>query len=102
MILLKEQDFDHSYHDTSTDEIDQFVDTWNTAETKFLDSEIEEARKQLHVKMYEFTYRLAQCSGYIQLSVVPEAYRGVYGWPEYVDERVRELNEKSTECYKLH
>lgn len=106
LILLKEHDFGHSYHDTSTDEIDQFVDTWNTAETKFLDSEIEEARKQLHVKMHEFSYRLAQCSGYIHtgqmLSVVPEAYRGVYDWPEYVDERVRELNEKSTECYKLH
>jgi hypothetical protein len=104
--LLKEHDFGHSYHDNNTDEIDHFVDTWNTAETEFLDPELEKARKELYIKMHEFIYKLAQSSGYIHtgpmLSTVPDAYRGAWDYPEHVDVRIKELNEKSTECYKLH
>lgn len=104
--LLSEHDFGNSYHKNNTDEIDNFVDTWNTAETEFLDHEIETACKELHNKMHEFIYRLAQSSGYIytgpMLSAVPDAYRGEWEWPEHIDARIKELNEKSTECYKLH
>ena len=106
VVLLKEHDFGNSYHDNNTDEIDRFVDAWNTAETEFLDQELEAVRKELYQKMHEFIYKLAQSSGYIHtgpmLSAVPVAYRGVWDWPEHVDLRIKELNEKSTECYRLH
>lgn len=106
VVLLKEHDFGNSYHDNNTDEIDRFVDTWNTAETKFLDQELEAARKDLYQKMHGFIYKLAQSSGYIHtgpmLSAVPDAFRGDWDWPEHVDLRIKELNEKSTECYELH
>ncbi|WP_159167587.1 MULTISPECIES: hypothetical protein [Aeromonas] len=104
--LLKEHDFGNSYHDNNTNEIDHFVDTWNTAEREFLDLELEAARKKLHEKMHDFIYKLAQSSGFIHtgpmMSAVPDAYRGAWNWPEHVDIRIKELNEKSAECYKLH
>lgn len=104
--LLKEHDFGNSYHDNNTDEIDRFVETWNTAETQFLDPELEIARKELHQKVREFAYKLAQSSGYINvgpmLSAVPDIYRGALDWPDHVDVRIKELNEKSSECYQLH
>ncbi|WP_434985306.1 hypothetical protein [Vreelandella zhaodongensis] len=104
--LLKEHDFGNSYHDNNTDEIDRFVDTWNTAESEFLDDELEVTRKELYEKLYTFIYKLAQSSGYIGtgpiLSAVPDAYRGEWEWPERVETRINELNKLSTECYELH
>jgi len=35
------------YHDNNTDEIDNFVDSWNTAEIEFFDQDIEAAWEEL-------------------------------------------------------
>lgn len=106
VILLKEHDFGNSYHGESTEEIGRFVDTWNTAETHFLDSELETVRKELYNGMHEFIYKLAGYSGYINTgpmqSVVPDAYRDAWELPEFIDKRIKELNDKATECYELH
>ncbi|MEZ9950684.1 hypothetical protein AB4376_18295 [Vibrio breoganii] len=104
--LLKEHDFGGSYHENNTKQIDKFVDSWNTAEREFLDSELEVKRKELWGKCHTFIYMLANRSyvlhGGPMCSCVPDAYRGAWDWPPHVDEQIKELNELSTECYELH
>lgn len=94
------------HHDNNTDEIDNFVDSWNTAEIEFFDQDIEADWEELYAKMYSFIYKLAQSSGYIHtgsmLSAVPEAYRGAWGWPKHIDKRINELNGLRSECYNLN
>lgn len=104
--LLKEHDFGNSYHENKTNEIDSYIDTWNTAEKEFLDQELERARQELYNTIHKFVYKLAQSSGYINngpmLSAVPVAYQDAWNWPEHVEVRIKELNDLSSECYKLH
>lgn len=35
-------------------------------------------------------------------SCIPDAYKGAWNYPEHVEQKLRELNEKATECYELH
>ncbi|NYA43251.1 hypothetical protein HZI31_08035 [Serratia fonticola] len=104
--LLKSHDFENSYHKDSTKQIDKFVDEWDTAESKFLDEEIEQARVNLWVECHKFIYDLAMSSGPVMagplLRVIPDAYVGNWDYPEWVNEKLKNLNSASSRCYQLH
>lgn len=104
--LLQNHDFGNSYHEIKTQELDNFVNYWNTAEREFLDSEIEEKRKEFWDKCHTLVYDLAQGSYYLgagpMLSCIPDAYRGEWDWPEHVEKKIKHLNSRSTECFNLH
>lgn len=104
--LFKEHDFGASYHDNNIQELDNFVNFWNTAEREFLDQELEVKRKALWDKCHEFAYALAQGSYYLNfgpmLSCIPDAYRGDWDWPDHVNEKIERLNAMGTECFELH
>lgn len=104
--LMKDHDFGVSYHNINTQELDNFVATWNTAERQFLNHELEEKRKALWDKSNEFFYELAQGSWYLNggpmLSCIPDAYRGAWELPDHVDEKINRLNAMGRECFELH
>jgi hypothetical protein len=104
--LLRDHDFGNSYHKNGTTQIDEFVDTWNTAEKEFLDQTLENKRKELWTKCRAFVYDLATASHFIGtgpiLTCIPNAYIGTDDWPEHVDIKLRNLNVLSSECYELH
>lgn len=104
--LMKEHDFGASYHDINTQELDNFLETWNTAEREFLDQELESKRKALWDKSHEFVYALAQGSYYLNgspmLSCIPDAYRSAWDWPDHFNEKIKRLNSMGTECFELH
>lgn len=104
--LLKEHDFGDSFHTNNTDQVESFVYKWNNAEKTFLDSELEEKRQQLWQNCNSFLLKLAESSGPIGVgpmsSVIPDAHRGEWDMPEFVKERVTNLNDKATVCYSLH
>lgn len=106
VMLFKEHDFGNSYHDNNTDELDNFVNNWNTAEREFLNKDLESKRKELWDKCHEFVYALAQGSYYLNggqlLSCIPDAHRGAWDWPDHVEEKVNKLNTMGTECFELH
>ncbi len=104
--LLRTHDFWESYHVNRLNEIESFVELWNTEETRFLNEDIEKARYLLWRACFEFTHELALRSSYVgygdMLSVVPEYYRGVMDTPQEIDERVDNINNKSAECFGLY
>ncbi|PKM09826.1 MAG: hypothetical protein CVV13_15120 [Gammaproteobacteria bacterium HGW-Gammaproteobacteria-3] len=104
--LLEEHDFGNSYHGDSTSHIERFVVEWNNAEHRFLDSVIEEKRQELWEYCSNFLNALASHTGPIaagpMFSAIPDMYRGDWNWPDFVTERVRELNTKASECFTRH
>lgn len=104
--FLRDHDLGGVYHDRNLTEINKFVDNWDNVEHHFLDKEIEDKRAELWEKCRAFTYFLAMHSydlnGGPMFSCVPDACRGAWDYPEHVDQTLRELNEKATECYNLH
>lgn len=104
--LLREHDFGNSYHEGNTREIDNFVDSWDTAEREFLDAELEAKRRELWETCHVFLYKLSMGSydlgGGPMYSCIPDAYRSAWNWPEHVEEKIKELNEYSAKCYTLH
>ncbi|HDL7015603.1 TPA: hypothetical protein PXM26_003992 [Yersinia enterocolitica] len=104
--LLKNHDFENSYHIKSTKQIESFVDTWNTAETSFLNKEIESKRKILWSECNLFVNTLSIGSytimGGPMLRVVPDAYVGAWDYPKEVQDKIDNLNKSSTRCFELH
>lgn len=104
--LLKEHDFGNSYHGNSIKHIERFVIEWNNAEHQFLDGAIENKRQELWGCCDVFLNMLAVHTGPIaagpHFSAIPDKYRGDWDWPEFVTERVKELNSKASECYTHH
>lgn len=104
--LLRDHDFWNSYHGKCTEQIDKFVDLGVTEETKFLDDEIEKARDTLWKECHSFVYELARHSGVIHTGpmfrVIPDIYVGVSDTPQWLDDRIKALNEQSSKCFELH
>lgn len=104
--LLKEHDFGNSFFGDHTNEIENFVNKWNVSELQFLDSELEEKKMDLWQNCHKFLLKLAESSGPIgngpRFSVIPDHCRGDWDLPEFVNERVRELNKNATICHNLH
>ncbi|MDP2204287.1 MAG: hypothetical protein Q8K07_19905 [Methylicorpusculum sp.] len=104
--LLEEHDFGNSYPGDSTSHIERFVVDWNNAEHQFLDSAIEKKRQELWACCNNFLNTLASHSGPITaspfFSAIPDMYRGDWDWPDFVSERVKELNTKASECFTCH
>ena len=104
--FLRDHDLGGSYHDANLTDINEFVDNWNNSEHHFLDTEIDDKRAELWQKCNAFTYFLAMHSydlnGGPMFSCIPDVFRGAWDYPEHVDQTLRELNEKATECYELH
>ena len=104
--FLRYQDLGNSFHEINLSEIDRFVENWDDVEHHFLDRELEEKRTELWGKCRTFTRLLWANAGDVKggsrLTCIPEAYRGVYDYPEHVCRIIKDLNEKATECYELH
>jgi len=104
--LLKSHNFGASYHQDDTDEIDIFLENWNSAEKKFRDVELESKRKDLWGKCNQFINELYGTSyslnGGPRYSCIPDAYRGKGFLPEDIENHIKHLNEISTECYQIH
>lgn len=104
--FLRDHDLGGTYHDRSLTDINKFVDSWDNVEYHFLDKELEERRADLWQKCRAFTCLLAMHSydihGGPMFSCIPDAYKGAWNYPEHVEQKLRELNEKATECYELH
>jgi len=104
--FLRDHDLGGSYHDVNLTDINKFVENWDNVEYHFLDKEIEDRRAELWRKCRTFTYFLGTHSydlnGGPMFSCVPDSCRGAWNYPEHVDQTLRELNEKATECYELH
>lgn len=105
-ILLKQHNFWDAYHMNNTDQIDTFVDEWNTAETKFLNEEIETIRITLWNECRILVDLLGRYSfsvmGGPMTRVYPEIYYDVWETPAWLDDRVDGLNLASRKCYDLH
>lgn len=104
--LLKEHDFGNSYQGGCTESLEIFVNEWNNAEYRFLDAVIESNRGELWDRCNKFLNVLSLGTGPIgsgQLfSAVPDMYRDDWNMPEFVLKRIKDLNDKATECYKYH
>lgn len=104
--FLRDHDLSGAYHERNLTDMNKFVDNWDNVEHHFLDKETEDKRAELWEKCRAFTYFLAihsyDLNGGPMFSCVPDVCRGAWNYPEHVDQTLRELNEKATECYKLH
>lgn len=105
--LLRDHDFSNSFSNLSTNQIDSFINNWDSAEKTFHDAEIEEKKKELHGACTKFGLQLAEDSGPIgsggRMSAVPDAYMANdFDWPEFVVNRIKRLNELASDCYKTH
>ena len=105
--LLKEHDFGNSFYGNKTEQTESFVNNWNNAEKQFLDSELEEKRQELWQHCNSFLLKLAESSGPIgvgpMFTVIPDTHLGKeFDMPAFVTERISNLNDKATACYKLH
>ncbi|MBN5255308.1 hypothetical protein JY459_19145 [Serratia marcescens] len=105
-VFLKEHDFGVSFHMNRTKQIEEFVDTWNMAETKFLDDEIEKAKEFLRESCKCFIDELFKhyysILGGPTVRVIPDAYVNSWDLPDFIQEHIRNLNKRSYECYELH
>lgn len=104
--LLKEHDFSNSYHGEATNQLENFVHRWNNAEHSFLDNAIEIKRSELWKSCNSFLIKLAESTGPIAagpfFSAIPDIYLGEWDMPDFVTQRVSELNSKATECHIQH
>ncbi|CAD6878351.1 hypothetical protein [Methylomonas albis] len=104
--LLKEHDFSNLYDGEATSNLEKFVHRWNDAEHVFLDPVIESKRIELWESCHSFLYKLAVATGPVgkgfSFSAIPDMYLGERDMPDFVTQRVNELNKKATECYCQH
>jgi hypothetical protein len=104
--LLKKHDFVNSYDGEATSQLEKFVHNWNNAENGFLDDSIENKKLELWNNCNSFLQKLAEVTSPVGVgpfeSVIPDRYRGEWDMPDFVTQRVSELNSIATECYTKH
>ncbi len=104
--LLRDQDFGSFYNNDDIDQINDFIDKWDNTEHQFLDTELEVKRKELLRGCNLFISNLVTSSGPINIgsfySVIPDGHRGDWEQPDYVNEKIKDLNQKATNCYSQH
>jgi len=105
--LLRDHDFSNSFNNSSTDQIDSFINYWDVAEKTFHDVEIEGKKKELYDACAKFSRQLSEDAGSIgtggRMSAVPDNYLGDdWNWPEFVINRIKKLNGLASDCYKTH
>ncbi len=104
--FLKEHNFHSSFHEKSTDAIDTFSNTWNTAEKKFLDDELETKKIDIWRKLRNLSHELENSvfpmAGMPMLRVYASGHYDSFDMPKEIEEKITYLNNEARHCYKLH
>lgn len=104
--LLKEHNFENTFRDADTAEVERFVHHGYDVDREFLDEELEVERQDLLNKCRGFLRYMNIHSGPGALAdsytCIPELYRCEYNLPDHVNVAIRKLNEDGSACYEAH
>lgn len=104
--LLKEQDFAGSFHRSSIRPLFNFVETWDTPEHEFIDSELDEALKRLYGEAHTMadciTERTVPVGTMELLSVFSDHQRAMGARPPHVIFEAKEMNEAATKFVPIY
>lgn len=104
--LLRDHDFGGSYNNDHITQIGDFTYKWDNTEHQFLDVELESKRMDFLHACNLFISKLVNSSGPINTgplySVIPDGHRGDWEQPDYINENINDLNEKATNCHRIH
>lgn len=106
-ILLKEHDFGNSFDRHMLKQLEDYYCKWNGAEYHFIDTEIDKKRKLLHEECSKFLLKVGEYTTHVGASnfssVIPDHLRADdWNLPEWVKNRIKELNDLATNLYKQH
>lgn len=106
VLFLKEHNFEFSFKDSDTAEVERFVYNGSDVDREFLNEGLEAERQVLLKKCRQFLHDLNNlCGPGAQLdsyTCIPEYCKGDWNLPEHVELAIKKLNEDSTACYESY